>query len=74
MLEDDITRYYYIQSANTIDGVVFDRVNTKEKRMIELLESQEIPLIADNQDFMEDNEDDIKAIIRGYYEFRSKHF
>ena len=41
--------------------------------MLELIESQEIPLIADNQDFMEDTEDDIKAIIRGYYEFRSKH-
>ena len=41
--------------------------------MLDLIESQEIPLIAENQDFMEDNEDDIKAIIRGYYEFRSKH-
>lgn len=74
LLESDVTRYYYIHSSNTIDEVVFDRVNTKEKRMIELIESQEIPLIADNQDYMEDNEDDIKAIIRGYYEFRSKHF
>ena len=73
LLQSDITRYYYIHSANTIDGVVFDRVNTKEKRMLELIESQEIPLIADNQDFLEDNEDDIKAIIRGYYEYRSKH-
>ena len=72
--ENDITRYYYIHSSNTIDEAVFERVNEKEKRMIELIESQEIPLIADNQDFMEDTEDDIKAIIRGYYEFRSKHF
>ena len=38
-----------------------------------MIESQEIPLIVDNQDFLEDNEDDIKAIIRGYYEFRNKH-
>ena len=74
LLESDVTRYYFVHSSNTIDEVVFDRVNTKEQRMIELIESQEIPLIADNQDFMEDNEDDIKAIIRGYYEFRSKHF
>ena len=73
LLPGDITRYYYIHSTNTIDGVVFERVNTKEKRMLDLIESQEIPLIAENQDFMEDNEDDIKAIIRGYYEFRSKH-
>ena len=73
LLPSDITRYYYIHSANTIDGVVFERVNAKEKRMLDLIESQEIPLIAENQDFMEDNEDDIKAIIRGYYEFRSKH-
>ncbi len=74
LLESDITRYYYVHSANTIDEVVFERVNLKEKRMVELIESQEIPLIADNQDFMEDSEDDIKAIIRGYYEFRSKYF
>ena len=73
LLPGDITRYYYIHSTNTIDGVVFERVNTKEKRMLDLIESQEIPLIAENQDFMEDNEDDIKAIIRGYYEYRSKH-
>lgn len=73
LLQSDITSYYYIHSANTIDNVVFDRVNTKEKRMLELIESQEIPLIADNQDFLEDNEDDIKAILRGYYEYRSKH-
>lgn len=72
--ENDITRYYYVHSSNTIDEAVFERVNEKEKRMIALIESQEIPLIADNQDFMEDTEDDIKAIIRGYYEFRSKHF
>ena len=73
LLKSDVTRYYYVHSSNTIDGTVFERVNVKEKRMIELIESQEIPLIADNQDFMEDNEDDIKAIIRGYYEYRSKH-
>ena len=73
LLQSDVTNYYYIHSANTIDGVVFDRVNTKERRMLDLIESEEIPLIADNQDFLEDNEDDIKAIIRGYYEYRSKH-
>ncbi|MBQ3367896.1 DEAD/DEAH box helicase [bacterium] len=73
LLDSDVTRYYYIHSADTIDKVVFDRVNKKENRMLELVESQDIPLIADNQDFLEDNEDDIKAIIRGYYEYRSKH-
>lgn len=73
LLDSDITRYYYIHSENTIDEAVFERVNTKERKMLQLIESQEIPLIADNQDFMEDNEDDIKAIIRGYYAYRSKH-
>lgn len=70
--QTDITRYYYIHSENTIDEVIFERVNTKERRMLELIESQDIPLIVDNQDFLEDNEDDIKAILRGYYEYRSK--
>ncbi len=73
LLDSDVTRYFYIHSEDTIDEVVFQRVNTKERKMLELIESQEIPLIADNQDFMEDNEDDIKAIIRGYYAYRSKH-
>ena len=69
----DVTSYYYLHSKGTIDETIYDRVNLKEKRMLELIESQEIPLIVDNQDFLEDNEDDIKAIIRGYYEFRNKH-
>ena len=73
LLPSDVTSYYYIHSRGTIDETVYDRVNLKEKRMLELIESQEIPLIVDNQDFLEDNEDDIKAIIRGYYEFRNKH-
>lgn len=73
LLPSDVTSYYYIHSHGTIDETVYDRVNLKEKRMLELIESQEIPLIVDNQDFLEDNEDDIKAIIRGYYEFRNKH-
>ncbi len=73
LLQSDITRYHYIHSANTIDDAIFERVNAKEKKMLELIESQEIPLIAENLDFLEDNEDDIKAILRGYYEYRSKH-
>ena len=73
LLPSDVISYYYIHSQGTIDETVYDRVNLKEKRMLELIESQEIPLIVDNQDFLEDNEDDIKAIIRGYYEFRDKH-
>jgi hypothetical protein len=40
----------------------------KEQRIRKLIDSEEIPLLSKNLDFIEDTEDDIKAIIRGYYE------
>ncbi len=73
LLDSDHTNYYFIQSEDTIDETVYERVNDKENRMLKLIESQEIPLIVNNRDFLEDNDDDIKAIIRGYYEYRNKH-
>lgn len=66
--EGIITNYYYIQSRGTVDGVVYSRVIQKETKMLELIEKEEIPLLAKNADFIEDTDDDIKAIIRDYYE------
>lgn len=64
------TNYYYFHSAGTLDGRVYARVIEKEKRMLEIIESEEIPLFANNVDYFEDTDDDIKAIIKDYYACR----
>lgn len=65
-----ITNYYYLQSTDTIDTTVYEKVMLKEKRMLDIIEKEEIPLLARNADFLEDTEDDVKAIIRDYYASR----
>jgi SNF2 family DNA or RNA helicase len=69
----DKTNYYFFHSANTVDGTIYERVFDKEKRMLEIMEKEEIPLLVNNADYMEDTEDDIKAIIRAYYEYRKQN-
>ncbi|NLK97033.1 MAG: DEAD/DEAH box helicase [Epulopiscium sp.] len=66
--ETDVTNYYFIHAEDSIDSITYNRVIEKENRMLKLIESEEIPLLSKNLDFIEDTEDDIKAIIRGYYE------
>jgi SNF2 family DNA or RNA helicase len=64
------TNYYFLQSKGSVDEVIYRRVLEKETKMIQILESEEIPLLANNIDFFEDSQDDVKAIIRNYYEHR----
>jgi hypothetical protein len=72
-LKDDVvTNYYYYHAADSIDDVAYNRVMMKERRMLELIESEGIPLLADNDDFMSDMEDDIKAVMRAYYERKKR--
>jgi len=72
-LEDgDVTNYYYFHAADSTDSVAYNRVMLKERKMIELLESEEIPLLSNNEDFMDDMEDNIKAIMRAYYERKKR--
>lgn len=66
--KNEATNYYFFHSADSVDSTTYARVMEKEKRMIKLIDSEEIPLLSRNVDFLEDTEDDIKAIIRGYYE------
>ncbi|MEO6327486.1 MAG: SNF2-related protein [Ginsengibacter sp.] len=61
-----ITNYYYIISENSIDETIHRRLIEKEARMLELIESQEIPLISENMNYDIDLIDDLKAIIRDY--------
>jgi len=70
--DDDVTNYYYFHTADSIDSVAYNRVILKERRMMELIESEEIPLLSNNDDFMDDMEDEIKAIIRAYYERKKR--
>jgi len=64
--ENTKTHYYYILSENSIDQTIHTRLNEKEARMLELIESQEIPLISENMNYDIDFNNDIKAIIRDY--------
>jgi hypothetical protein len=69
---NDQINYYYILSQDSIDITVHNRLNEKEKRMLQIIESQPIPLINMNQDYDEDFTSDIKALIRDYVGRTSK--
>jgi len=69
---DIVTHYYYILSEKSIDETIHTRLIEKERRMLELIESQEIPLIGQNLDYETTQEDDIKALIRDYVKRRAK--
>lgn len=60
------THYRFVLSKDSIDETIHHRLAEKEQRMLELIESQEIPLFAENMDYDIDLENDIKAIIRDY--------
>lgn len=62
----DVTNYYYLVSENSIDETIHEALAAKEKRMMKLIESEEIPLISLNMDYETDSESDFKSIIRAY--------
>lgn len=64
-----ITKYYYLVSTNSIDETVNTRLNLKEERLNQIMESMPIPLF-DNT-LVAGGIDDIKAIIADY-ESRAK--
>ena len=64
--EGVITNYHYIISSSSIDETIHSRLIDKERRMLELIESQDIPLINENLNYDIDLTDDLKAIIRDY--------
>ena len=68
----DKINYYYILSENSLDETVHNRLIEKEKRMLEIIESQPIPLINMNLDYDDDFTSDIKALIRDYVGRTSK--
>lgn len=58
------TNYYYLLSEDSVDSVINERLNIKERRLREIIESMPIPLF-DNAD-LETGDDDIKALIAEY--------
>jgi SNF2 family DNA or RNA helicase len=61
---DTVTNYYYLISTNSIDETINTRLQQKEERLNEIMESMPIPLF-DNT-LADGGNDDIKAIMRDY--------
>jgi len=66
--KDDKINYYYFLSKNSVDEVVHKRVLEKEKRMLDIIESEEIPLLSMNADDANGDYNDIQAIIKFYHD------
>ena len=59
-----VTNYYFILSQDSIDETIDLRLNEKERRMTEIMESMPIPLFSNVSEDLGD--EDIKALIRDY--------
>lgn len=66
---DDVTNYHYLLSDRTIDAVVHSRLQLKERRLMQIIEGEEIPLFA--RYLSDQDDDDLKAIIDAYTDSRS---
>ena len=66
--KNDIINYYYLISEDSIDQVIHDRVLEKERRMLDVIEGEKIPLLNMNMEDSEEADDnDIMAIIKDYH-------
>ena len=63
---EDKINYYYFISEKSIDETIHERLAEKEARMMAIMEGQEIPLINLNMDYEEDQQNDIKALLKNY--------
>lgn len=61
--DDVVTNYYYLVSKNSIEETIHTRLLEKEERMIQIMESKDIPLFLNLKD---EFENDVKAVIRDY--------
>jgi len=62
---DTITKYIYLNSSNSVDDQIHERLDEKESRMMKLLESGEIPLMTDN--YNQEKKEDVKKVLEAYY-------
>ncbi len=64
-LTNDIeTNYYYLVSSNSVDTTIHERLEEKERRLMEIIESMPIPLFENYLN--DDGDEDIKAVLRDY--------
>lgn len=63
---EDKINYYYFISEKSIDETIHERLTEKEERMTAIIEGQEIPLINLNMDYEDDQQNDIKALLKNY--------
>jgi SNF2 family DNA or RNA helicase len=65
---DAKVNYYYLESRDTVNETIHNRLLQNEAAMMRILESREIPLISLNMETgdEQDETDDLKAIIRDY--------
>lgn len=68
---NDRVNYYFLLSEDSIDLSIHRRVLDKEKRMLEIIEKNEIPLLQLGMSDEEADEDDIRVIIEDYYDRKS---
>lgn len=59
-----VTNYYYLNTENSIDTIIDRRLKEKEKVMIKITESSDIPLFSVLDEDVDNN--DIKAMIEDY--------
>jgi len=59
-----VTKYYYLVSVNTVDSVIDERLDAKERRLNEIIESMPIPLFKNA--YEETADEDIRAVIIDY--------
>jgi len=70
--DKDVIDYYYFVSEDSIDLKIHDILIEKEEKMLEVIESEGIPLISLNMDESSDiNESIIKRIIKDYHARKS---
>jgi len=58
------TNYFYLVSEDSIDETIDERLNVKENRLMEIMESMPIPLFSNIT--TEEGDDDVKAVLRDY--------
>jgi SNF2 family DNA or RNA helicase len=70
--DKDVIDYYYFVSEDSIDLKIHDILIEKEEKMLEVIESEDIPLISLNMEESSDvNESVIKRIIKDYHARKS---
>lgn len=58
------THYYYLLSEDSVDSTIHQRLEDKEKRLLDIIESMPIPLFDNMADGGGD--EDVKAVLRDY--------